>query len=87
MVKELSAALISLWICTTIVDSHASLQCSDPREGQSPGGPCCGYFIILFKKGDLQAVMKAGRWSSGGTFTFLLPLRPQADSIRSPDRL
>ena len=26
--KELSAASISQWICTTIVDSHASLQSS-----------------------------------------------------------
>ena len=51
-----------------------------PREGQSPGGSCCGYFFILFTKVDLQAVMKAGRWSSGGTFTFFLPLRPLSAS-------
>ena len=25
--------------------------------------------LQLFNKADLQAVMKAGRWSSGGTFT------------------
>ena len=39
--------------------------------------------LHLFNKVDLQAVMKARRWSSGGTFTsFYLPdLCPQADSI------
>ena len=30
--KELSAASISRWICTTIVDSHASLQSSMNTE-------------------------------------------------------
>ena len=40
--------------------------------------------LQLFKKVDLQAVIKEGRWSSGGTFTFfyLRDLCPQADSIR-----
>ena len=40
--------------------------------------------LQLFNKVDLQAVMKAGRWSSGGTFTFfyLMDLCPQADSLR-----
>ena len=35
-------------------------------------------------KVDVQAVMKARRWSSGGTFTsfYLQDLCPQADSIR-----
>ena len=80
--KKLSAASISWWICTTIVDSHAALKRG--REGQSPGGPCCGYFFITFQKVDLQAVMKPGRWSSGGTFTsfYLRDLCLQADSIR-----
>ena len=62
----------------------SSEQREHPREGESPGGPCCGYFFIFFKKVDLQAVMKAGRWSSGCTFTsfYLRDLCPQADSIR-----
>ena len=39
--------------------------------------------LQLFNQVDLQAVMKAGRWSSGGTFTslYLRDLCPQADSI------
>ena len=39
--------------------------------------------LQLFNKVDLQAVMKAGRWSSGGTFTsfYLRDLCRQADSI------
>ena len=39
--------------------------------------------LQLFNKADLQAVMKAGRWSSGGTFTsfYLRDLCQQADSI------
>ena len=40
----------------------------------------------LFDKVDLQAVLKAGRWSSGGTFTSFylrdLHVCPQADSLR-----
>ena len=40
--------------------------------------------LQLFNKVDLQTVMKAGRWSSGGTFTsfYLRDLCPQADSLR-----
>ena len=40
--------------------------------------------LQLFNKVDLQAVMKAGRWSSGGTFTsfYLRGLCPQADKLR-----
>ena len=40
--------------------------------------------LQLFKKVDLQAVMKAGRWSSGGTFTsfYLRDISPKADNIR-----
>ena len=33
----------------TMVVSHASLQSS--KEGQSQGGPCCGYFFITFQEG------------------------------------
>ena len=38
----------------------------------------------LFNKVDLHSVMKAGRWSSGGTFTsfYLRDLCPQADSLQ-----
>ena len=32
--KELGAASISRWICTTIVDSHASLQSSENIQGK-----------------------------------------------------
>ena len=39
--------------------------------------------LQLFNKVHLQAVMKAGRWSSGGTFmSYLGDLCSQADSIR-----
>ena len=84
----LSAASISWWICTTILHSGFSCLSSEqheyPREVLSPGGPCCGYFFITFQKVDLQAVMKTGRWSSGGTFTSfcLRDFCLQADSIR-----
>ena len=39
--------------------------------------------LQLFNKVDLQAVMKTGRWFSGGTFTsfYMRDLCPQADSI------
>ena len=38
----------------------------------------------LFRNLDLQAAVKAGRWSSRGTFTsfYLRDLCPQADSIQ-----
>ena len=40
--------------------------------------------LQLFSKVGLQSVMKAGRWSSGGTFTsfYFRDLCTQADSIR-----
>ena len=40
--------------------------------------------LQLFNRVDLQAVMKAGRWSSECTFTsfYLRDLCPQADSIQ-----
>ena len=40
--------------------------------------------LQLFNKVDLHSVMKAGRWSSGGTFTsfYLRDLCPQAESLR-----
>ena len=76
--KELSADSISGWICTTIVDSHAatqslsgSVKAHEVRVATS---------LQLFNKVDLQSVMKAGRWSSGDTFTSseISALRPTA---------
>ena len=39
--------------------------------------------VRVLKKGDLQTVIKAGRWSSGGTFicSYLRDLCPQADRM------
>ena len=84
--KELSAASISRWICTTIVDSHASIQGNKNIPGKVKAHEVCtvATSLQLFNRVDLQAVMKAGRWSSGGTFTsfYLRDLCPQADSIQ-----
>ena len=80
--KELSAASISWWICTTIVDSQASIQISKNIPGKVKAHEV--HAVQLFNKLDLQAVMKTRRWFSGGTFTsfYLQDLCPQADSIR-----
>ena len=69
--KELSAASISRWTCTTIVDSHASLQSGKniPGKVKAHEVRAVATSLQLFNKVDLQAVMWAGRWSSGGTFT------------------
>ena len=69
--KELSAATISRWICATIVDSHATLQNSKSIPGKVKAHEVrvVATLLQLFNKVNLQAVMKAGRWSSGGTFT------------------
>ena len=85
--KELSSASISRWICTTIVDSHASIQGSKniPGKVKAHEVRAVATSLQLFNKVDLQAVMKAERWSSGGTFTSF-NLRDlwltQADSIQ-----
>ena len=83
--KELSAATISRWICTTIVNSHATMQNSRSFSGSVKAHDvrAVAMSLQLFNKVDLQAVLKAGRWSSGGTFTsfYLRDLRPQADSL------
>ena len=83
--KELSAASISRWICTIIVDSHTSIQSSKNIPGKVKAHEICAVTtsLQLFKKVDVQAVMKAKRWSSGGTFTYfyLRDLCPQPDSI------
>ena len=82
MGKELIAASISRWICTTIVDSHTSLQSSKKIPGKVKAHEvhAVDTFLELFYKVDLQAVMKAGMWSSAGTFTssYLRDLCPQA---------
>ena len=82
--KELSAASISLWICTTIVNSHASLQNSKSIPGKVKAHEvrAVATSLQLINKVDLQAVMKARRWYSGGTFTsfYLRDLCLQADS-------
>ena len=82
--KELSGATVSRWICTTIVDSHAAMQNSRNLSGSVKAHEvrAVATLLQLFNKVDLQ--MKAGRWSSGGTFTFfyLRDLCPQADSLR-----
>ena len=87
--KELSAATTSRWICTTIVDSHASVQNSKSIPGKVKAHEVSAVATSsqLFNKVDLQTVMKAGRWSSGGTFAsfYLRDLCPRAepDSIRN----
>ena len=82
--KELSAASISRLICTTIVYSHAPQNSkSIPGKVKAHEVRAVATSLQLFNKVDLQAVMNAGRWSSGGTFTSfnLRDLCPQADSI------
>ena len=82
--EELDAASISRWICTTIVDFHATLQNSkNIPETIKAHEVCAVSSLQLFIKVDQQAAMKAWGWSSGGTFTsFYLPnLCPQADNL------
>ena len=69
--KELSASSISRWICTTIVDSHAAIQDSNNLSGSVKAHEvrAVATSLQLFNKVDLHSVMKAGSWSSGGTFT------------------
>ena len=84
--KELSAPSISRWICTTIVDSHAAIQDSKNLSGSVKAHKvrAVATSLQLFNKADLHSVMKAGRWSSGGTFTsfYLRDLCPQAESLQ-----
>ena len=58
-------------VCTTIVDSHASIQSSKNIQGKNKAHEvhAVATSVQLFNKLDLQAVMKAGRWSSRGIFT------------------
>ena len=82
--KEPSAATISRWICA-IVNSHAAIQNSKSFSGSVKAHEvrAVATSLQLFNKVDLQAVLKALRWSSGGTFTsfYLRDLCPQADSL------
>ena len=84
--KELSAASISRWICTTIGDSHASIESSKniPGKVKAHEVRAVAISLQLFNKIDLNTVMKARRWSSGGTFMsfYLRDLCLQADTIR-----
>ena len=83
--KEQTAATISRWICSTIVDSHAAMQNSKSFSGSVKAHKVrvLATSLQLFNKVDLQRVMKAGRWSSGGIFTsfYLRDLCPQADIL------
>ena len=56
---------------TTIVDSHASIQGNKnfPGKVKAHEVRAVATSLHLLNKADLQAVMKAERWSSGGTFT------------------
>ena len=47
--KELSAATVSRWICTTIVDSHAALWRSKSIPGKSSRCPHSGYFVATLQ--------------------------------------
>ena len=82
--KELNAASISHWICTNVVDSHAVLQNSKSIPGKVKAREVRAVATSsqLCNKVDLKAVMKAGGWSSGGTFTsfYLRDFCLQADS-------
>ena len=54
-----------------IVDSHAAIQDSKNLSGSVKAHEVRAVATSLqpFNKVDLHSVMKAGRWSSGGTFT------------------
>ena len=87
--KELSAFSISRWICTTIVDSHAAIQDSKKLSGSVKAHKvrAVATSLQLFNKVDLHSVMKAGRWSSGGTFTsfYLRDLKPKTYREQDPN--
>ena len=59
--KELSAASISRWICTTIEDSHATIQNSKSIPGKVKAHEVCAVATLLqpFNKVDIPAVIKA----------------------------
>ena len=84
--KELSASTISRWICTSIFVSHAAIQNSRNLSGSVRAREvrAVATSLQLSNKVDLHSFMKAGRWSSGGTFTsfYLRDLCAQADSLQ-----
>ena len=67
-------------------DSHAAIQNSRNLSGSVKAHEvrAVATSLQLSNKVDLHSVMKAGRWSSGGTFTsfYLRDLCPQADSLQ-----
>ena len=77
---------VTLYFSPTIVDSHAAIQNSRNLSGSVKAHEvrAVATSLQLFNKVDLHSVMKAGRWSSGGTFTsfYLRDLCPQADSLQ-----
>ena len=81
--KELIPATISRFICNTIVESHAALEKSKslPKSVKAHEVRAVATSLQLFAKVDLQTVIEAGRWLSGGTLIhFLLPERPLSPS-------
>ena len=79
--KELSAASISRCICITIVENTLQNSKSIPGKVKAHEVRAVATSLQLFNKVDLQAVIKARRCSSGGTFTsfYLRDLHPQED--------
>ena len=62
--KELSAATIFRWLCTTIVDSHVAFKNSKSASIKAHVVGAVATSLQLLKKVDLQTVMKVGRRSS-----------------------
>ena len=93
--KELSAATTSRWICSAPLQLILMLPSRTARVSQDLGKNKAHEVRALatslqhFNKVDLQAVMKAGRFSSGGTFTsfYFRDLCPQADNYARPLQL
>ena len=85
--KELSASTISMWICTTIVDSHAAIQNSRnlSRSVKAHKVRAVATSLQLFNKVDLHYVIKAGRTFSGGTFTSFYLRDPCPQAYREQD--
>ena len=82
-----STATISRWICINTVDNTSWYL--GKKQGYQKISKLTKSMqwppnYSFFNKKDMQTVMKAGTWSSGGTFTsfYLRDLCPQADHIR-----
>ena len=78
--KELSAATISRWICTTIIDSHATCRDDKNISVKANEVQAVATSLQLFNKVDLQTKMKAGKWSFASFY--LRDLCPQTDSLQ-----